>query len=68
MAVKSVGATNVKFQGLSTDHKPLERPENGAVYQVIDTGEIYRFHNGLWELDFETVNRPYRYLAAPNLI
>ena len=68
MAVKSVGATGVKFQGLSTDDKPLGRPENGAVYRILDTGEIYRYHDGMWELDTSTANRPQRYLAAPDLI
>ena len=37
------------FIGLSTDNKPLDQ-KNGASYEEIDTGKIYRFdeENKIW--------------------
>lgn len=32
-----------KFQGLSTDEKPVDYINNGAYFEEIDTGKIYRF-------------------------
>lgn len=37
------------FVGLSTDTKPLDE-KNGASFQELDTGEVYRFdeENKIW--------------------
>jgi len=51
MAVLPVGATNFKFQCISSDEKPIAGMENGATMHVITTGEQYVFHNGAWEPD-----------------
>lgn len=32
-----------EFQGLSTDEKPVDYINNGAYFEEIDTGKIYRF-------------------------
>lgn len=32
-----------EFQGLSTDEKPINHINNGAYFEEIDTGTIYRF-------------------------
>ena len=32
-----------EFQGLSTDEKPVDHINNGAYFEEIDTGTIYRF-------------------------
>jgi len=54
MSVKTVGSTNFKLQGLSTDDKPTD-VENGATYHAIDTGEEYVFHDGTWEQDLRRI-------------
>lgn len=50
MAVTSVGGTYFHLQGLSTDDKPLD-VQDGATFLIIDTGEMYVFHDGMWEQD-----------------
>ena len=39
-----------EFQGASTDAKPVDNINNGAYFEEIDTGKIYRFdlENKLW--------------------
>ena len=49
MAV-SIVATIQRFQGLSTDSKPVSPPE-GSTFHAIDTGETYIYHSGMWEQD-----------------
>jgi hypothetical protein len=42
--------TNKKeWQGYSSDLKPITG--NGSTYHVIDTGEMYVCHDGVWERD-----------------
>ena len=36
-------ARAAEFQGLSTDDKPVDHVNNGAYFEEIDTGTIYRF-------------------------
>ncbi len=43
-------ASTQKFQGLSSDIKPDSPPE-GSTLHIIDTGEKYVFHDGMWEED-----------------
>lgn len=50
MAVTAAGGTYYHLQGLSTDDKPLD-VQDGATFHVIDTGEMYVFHDGMWEVD-----------------
>ncbi len=38
------------WSGLSSDVKPSDAG-NGSTYHVIDTGEVYFFHDGTWEPD-----------------
>lgn len=54
MAVRAIGATYNKFQCTSTDEKPLDVAD-GATMHVIDTGEEFVFHNGMWELDLRSI-------------
>jgi len=48
MAVRAVHE-DVKLQGLSSDPKP--GGPNGALFHVIDTGELYVCHEGVWTPD-----------------
>lgn len=50
MAVTTSGGTYFHLQGLSTDDKPLDA-QDGATFHVIDTGEMYVMHDGMWEPD-----------------
>lgn len=50
MAIGAIGGTYFKFQGLSTDDKPMDVQE-GARFHAVDTGEEYVFHDGMWEPD-----------------
>ena len=38
------------YQGLSSDPKPTGAG-NGALFHVVDTGEVYVFHDGTWTPD-----------------
>ena len=49
MAISLIG-TIQRLQCLSTDDKPLNVPE-GTEIHVIDTGEQYIMHDGMWEPD-----------------
>ena len=51
MAVRE-GSSQQSFSGFSTDEKPLTGVQNGASFHVLDTGEEYVFHDGMWESDF----------------
>lgn len=52
MAVKQEGGGNrIRFQGLSSDDKPLTSVQDGAEFHVVDTGEVYVFHDGIWTPD-----------------
>lgn len=50
MAVSFV-ATIKRWQGLSTDDKPLTDVPEGSTYHSVDTGEKWVFHQGMWEPD-----------------
>ena len=50
MTVKFAILVGESFQGLSTDDKPMSVLD-GASFRVIDTGEMYRYHDFMWELD-----------------
>ena len=63
--MRSIGATGVRYSGLSTDDKPLVGPEEGAEYRIVDTGEIYIYHDGMWELDLGTENDFLTQLTTP---
>ena len=52
MAVRPVHE-DVKFQGFSSDQKP--GGPNGATFHVIDTGEVFVCHEGVWSLDLRLV-------------
>ena len=53
MAVSLI-ATIQRFQGLSTDTKPLSPPE-GSTFHAVDTGEQYVFYNDTWEQDLRLI-------------
>lgn len=42
--------TEQQYQGLSSDVKPTGAG-NGAIFHVVDTGEVYVFHDGVWTPD-----------------
>ena len=50
MTVKLI-TTIQRFQGLSTDDKPVTPPE-GSTYHAVDTGEKYVYFDGTWERDY----------------
>ncbi len=52
MAVKAV-LQDVNLQGLSSDPKP--GGPNGATFHVIDTGEVFVCHEGVWSPDLRLV-------------
>lgn len=41
----------VHYTGLSSDPKLLSGIRNGSTHHVVDTGEVYVAHDGMWELD-----------------
>ena len=48
--------TNIKkWNGVSSDVKPSDAPE-GSGFHVIDTGEEYIYHNGMWVQDLRMIN------------
>lgn len=49
MSVKTVNE-NIKFQCLSSDDFPMDAP-HGARMHVVDTGEMYVFHENMWVPD-----------------
>lgn len=53
MAVSFIAAIK-RWQGLSTDDKPAsvatDIPE-GSTFHSVDTGEMWVYHQGMWELD-----------------
>lgn len=49
MAVKLLRVSQ-RWNGLSSDIKPTDAPE-GSTFHIIDTGEVYLFHDGMWEID-----------------
>ncbi len=48
MAVKTVIDVG-EYQGLSADIKP--NCTDGSIFHVVDTGEVYVFHDGTWAPD-----------------
>ena len=54
MAVFMASATDQVYQALSTDERPLGAG-NGATLHVVDTGEVYIFHQGMWLPDLRMV-------------
>ena len=55
MTICRVGALNNKFIGESSDEKPENMPE-GSELHLIDTGEEYVLHNGMWCQDLRRIN------------
>ncbi len=56
MAIQSADGTGKRLQCLSSDDKPMTRAagvdvENGTTIHIVDTGEVYVFHDGGWEPD-----------------
>jgi hypothetical protein len=51
MTITTAGGTGFHLQGLSTDDKPLEDVQDGSTFHAVDTGEMWVFHNGMWETD-----------------
>jgi hypothetical protein len=54
MAVVMATATDQTYQGLSSDPKPTGAG-NGAIFHIVDTGEVYVFHEGVWTPDLRMV-------------
>lgn len=54
MTVKAIGAMNNKFQGLSTDTKPIDVLD-GAKFDEMNTGIQWKFHDGTWIEDLELI-------------
>jgi len=55
MAVRESGPEQ-HFSGYSSDEKPLTGVQDGAFFHVLDTGEEYVFHDGMWESDFRNLH------------
>lgn len=47
-------ATIQRFNGISSDDMPISPPE-GSTLHLIDTGEQYIYHNGMWERDLRMI-------------
>ena len=43
-----------RYIGLSTDDWHENAPE-GSTLHLVDTGETYIFHNGMWEYDLRLI-------------
>jgi hypothetical protein len=54
MTVREEGSRRERYMGLSTDDKPSAPPE-GSSYHSVDTGDVWIFHNGMWELDLRQI-------------
>lgn len=50
MTVLVKGGEAKEYIGLSTDSKPMNVAE-GSTYHSVDTGELWIFHDFMWELD-----------------
>lgn len=55
MAIYPVGAMNNRFIGHSSDPKPTDVSE-GAELHIVDTGEEFIFHDGMWFQDLRRIN------------
>jgi len=53
MAISLI-ATIQRFQGLSTDDLP-ENPPGGSTFHAVDTGELFVFYDGGWEVDMRLI-------------
>lgn len=51
MAVKEAGYPPQNLSGYSSDERPLTGVVDGATYHMLDTGERFVFHDGMWEAD-----------------
>lgn len=54
MTVK-LETTIKRFNGASTDDKPIVDVPEGSTYHCVDTGERYIFHNDMWTLDLTLI-------------
>ena len=45
-----------RWNGISTDVKPLSGVREGSIYKYVDTGEKFIYHNGMWEDYLENPN------------
>ena len=55
MAISLI-ATIKRFQGLSTDDKPIIDIPEGSTFHEIDTGMEFILHQGMWEQDLRRVS------------
>lgn len=55
MTIERIGVMNNKLIGHSSDSKPSDVSE-GAELHVIDTGEEFIYHNGMWVQDLRRIN------------
>jgi len=55
MTVKLETSIN-RWNGISSDIKPLTGVREGSTYKYVDTGEKFIFHNGMWEDFIENPN------------
>ena len=55
MAAKMVSAGKQSYIGLSQEDRPGTPPEGSDIH-FLDTGEVYIFHDGMWEQDLRLIN------------
>jgi hypothetical protein len=53
MAIKLIGSDAIHVQCLSTDERPS--PPDGSTCHIIDTGEEFIRHDGMWEPDLRRI-------------
>ena len=49
--------TESYYVGMSTDEKPVENVQKGALFHEIDTSQDYRFNNETKQWDLQQSNR-----------
>ncbi len=50
-----IETTIKRWIGHSSDEKPSTDVPEGSTFHMIDTGEIYIYHNGMWAEDLRLI-------------
>ena len=51
MSIHEDGQTKYNWNGYSSDMKPMSGVPEGSTFHVVDTGEQFFFHDGMWFRD-----------------
>ena len=51
MTIHENGVTTYNWNGYSSDIKPMSGVPEGSTFHVVDTGEVFFFHDEMWVRD-----------------